>query len=327
MSLKSLQNIVHSIENFIIQKNIKSVMIAMSGGQDSILLLKIFNEVKNKLYLLKKISYIYIDHQWKKNSYKNIEHLINYIKRYNANLIIYQIYRTISSENECRIQRYNLIQKHANMHKYELIITGHHSSDKVETSLQNINRTSGQEGLSSPVVINKINNEIFLFKPLLDIGREEIYFLCKKLNLPIWSDSTNYIYQIERNRLRYELIPYVKNFFNKNIEKNILLSTRNHYYENEYVKQNANKLYFKSKHKNHMAINHEFLSKQHVILQTKTLQIFYIYNLNIRIHNKIIKNIVNEMNRKNSKRKIVFEDEYYTHILNTKWLYVEIKVK
>jgi len=327
MSLQPLQKIVNSIKNFVMQKKVKSVIVAISGGQDSILLLKIFDEVKNKLSVVQKISYIYIDHQWKKNSYKHIEHLINYIKKYDEDLVIYQIHNATSSENECRQQRYNLIQKHANLYKCELIITGHHSSDKVETSLQNINRTSGQEGLSSPVLINKINKQIFLLRPLLDVNREEIYVLCKQLNLPIWSDSTNYIYQIERNRLRYELIPYIKNFFNKKIEKNILLSTRNYYYENEYVKQNANKLYIKSKHKNHIAINHKCISKQHVILQTKTLQIFYVYNLNIRVHNQIIKKIVNEINKKNTKGKIIFEDEQYTHILNTTWLYVEIKVK
>nr|YP_009396140.1 tRNA Ile-lysidine synthetase [Melanothamnus harveyi]ARW65323.1 tRNA Ile-lysidine synthetase [Melanothamnus harveyi] len=327
MLLRPLKKVFESIENFIMQKKIKSIIVAISGGQDSILLLKIFDELKHKLPTIEKISYIYIDHQWKANSYKHIQHLINHIKSYKKNLIIYQICKNINSENECRKQRYNLIHKHAHKYKYELIITGHNSSDKIETSLQNINRSSGQEGLSSPVIANQTNDEIFLLRPMLEIDKEKVYFLCKKLNLPIWSDSTNYIYHIERNRLRYELIPYVRNFFSKKVEQNILLSTKNHYYENEYIKQNANKLYLNSKHKNRIAINYQYISRQHLILQIKTLQIFYMYNINIKIHSNVVKKIINQMNKKKKEKKIVFEDQYYKHIINNQWLYIEMKVK
>ena len=327
MLLRILIKIVESIENFIIEKKVKSILIAISGGQDSILLLRIFHEVKNKLTMIDKISYIYVDHQWKQNGYKHIEHLINYIKVFKENIIIYQIYQTTKSESECRQQRYNLLQQYAKKNKYELIVTGHNSSDKIETSLQNINRTSGKGGLSSTVMANQISNKIFLLRPLLKINKENIYFLCKKLHLPIWSDSTNYIYRIERNRLRHELIPYIRSFFSEKIEKNILLSTKNFYYEHEYIKQNANKLYIYSKHRRYLAINYQYMNKQHIMLQTKALQIFYTYNTNMKIHSSIIKKIINRINRQNIKQIIVFEDQYYTHMLNKQWLYIETKVR
>ncbi len=327
MSLQLLTNAVKTIEHFIIQKNIKYIIIAISGGQDSILLLKILNYVKHNLPEIQKISCIHIDHQWKRNSYKQIQHLINYIKINKRNLVVYQINSITSSEKECRQQRYTLIRKHAYEYGHELIITGHNSSDKVETLLQNMNRKSGKEGLSSPVMINQIDNRIFLLRPLLQISREQIYFLCKRLNLPIWSDSTNYVYHIERNRLRYELVPYIKNFFNTSIEKNILSSTKNYYYESEYIKQNANKLYIHSKHKDKIAINYKYINKQHIILQMKTLQIFYACNLNIKIHNAVLKRIINQATKDLKKRIVAFEDKNYVHIIYKQWLYIQTKVE
>ena len=326
MSQKFLQELTKRVQSFIRNKKIKSILVAISGGQDSILLIKILNSIQININSKYRISYIYIDHQWKKNSYQQIQHLVNYIT-IKKNIIIYQIHKTARSETECREQRYNLIYKYANINKYDLIVTGHNSDDKVETFFQNINRKSSTEGFSSPVIVNRINSKIFLLRPLLGTSKDNIYALCKKLNLPIWSDSTNYIYKINRNRLRYELIPYIRIFFNQKIENNLFNSTKNYYYENEYIKQNATKMYLHYRNKDKIAISCHNLIKQHIILQIKTLQIFYQYSLQNNISNKIIMKIIHFANIRVNEKLIIFEDHKYLHILNNKWLYIENKVK
>lgn len=325
MSDKTIQSLTNLIRKFIKKQNINSILVAISGGQDSILLINLLQTLILKSNNELKISYIYIDHQWKYNSKLQVQHLINYMKSKNKNIAIYQIYQTTKSENDCRQQRYHIIQQHALKYKYNLVITGHNSSDKVETFFQNINRKSGIEGMSSPVVNNNINYNFFLLRPLLNINKDSIYKLCKKLNLPIWSDNTNYIYKINRNRIRHELLPYIRNFLNTNIESNLIYSIKNYYYENEYIKQNANKIYLTHKHKYKVAINYKNLSKQHIVLQIKSLQIFYSHNLNLDLHNSIIKKIIYIANKKLNKKILLFNDKSYVHLLNERWIYVEAK--
>lgn len=318
-----ITSLINLIQSFIKKYKLQSILVAISGGQDSILLINLLNQIKNNY----KIAYIYIDHQWKSNSKSQIKHLINYIKSQNHKITIYQINKTTMSENNCRQQRYHIIYQHAIKQDYKLIITGHNSSDKVETFFYNIIRKSGLEGLSSPIINNKINYKIFLLRPLLNLNKNKIYTLCKKLNLPIWSDNTNYIYTINRNRIRNELIPYMSNFFNVQVENNLVYSIKNQYYENEYIKQNATKIYLKYKHPYKVAINCKNLSKQHFILQIKSLQIFYLNNLKINLNQENIKKIINTINKKLSKNKkaIIFEDKNYIHVLTYQWLYIEKK--
>nr|YP_009393869.1 tRNA Ile-lysidine synthetase [Polysiphonia sertularioides]ARW62431.1 tRNA Ile-lysidine synthetase [Polysiphonia sertularioides] len=302
--LKNVENAVLELtNNFLYKSRTLKILVSISGGQDSLLLMKILNKVAKQYNENLIITYIYIDHQWKENSYKQIEHINNYIKSLKSKLIIYQINESTISEKECRIQRYHIIHEHAIKYSYHLIITGHHFDDKIETFFQNINRGSGIEGLSSPVIYNNLSKKIFIAKPLLSINKENIYWLCKKLFLPIWSDSTNYIYIIKRNRIRYELIPYLSSFLSQQVKTNIINLMQNYYYENEYIKQNVNKLYLTNKHDSKIAINYKNIIKQHPILQIRTIQMFCLQNLKTYFKNKKIIGIVYNINQMCVKKK------------------------
>ena len=107
----------------------------------------------------------------------------------------------------------------------------------------NLIRGTSTHGATSLIKHQKTFMNIHFLRPLIQINRHYIYFICKKLCLPIWSDSSNLNLNIYRNRIRYELIPYLKNFFNIQIEKNIEKFLNICYEDNEYIKQNVLKLY------------------------------------------------------------------------------------
>nr|YP_009399863.1 tRNA Ile-lysidine synthetase [Tolypiocladia glomerulata]ARW69682.1 tRNA Ile-lysidine synthetase [Tolypiocladia glomerulata] len=325
------QNHKYNLSNFIrnvTQKNeIKNLLVAISGGQDSVLLMKLINEIytEHEKKILK-ISYIYVDHQWKNNSYNQIKHLINYTKSLKQKIAIYQIQKATISENKCREQRYNIIQKHAIKYGFEVILTGHNASDKTETFFNNINRGCGIEGMTSTTITNQINGKILIIKPLINIFKKEIYWLCKKLYLPIWSDNTNYVNEVTRNRIRHELIPYMENFMNNKIEKNILSLLKNYYYENEYIKQSISKMYLKIKHKEKIAINYNILKKQHLILQIKTIQLFCMHNFNTYFENKDIAKIIGNLNNKIYRsNNLIIKKKNFIYKVNNKWIYIQIK--
>nr|AZL88042.1 tRNAIle-lysidine synthetase [Harveyella mirabilis] len=326
MNQNLLKEFTYLFNKIINQYSITSILLAISGGQDSICLIKLINNIKKKDILTKKlkISYIYIDHQWKNNSFKQIKHLINYIKSIQELIEIYQIKKILNSENECRKYRYHIICQHAIEYNYQLIITGHNQTDKIETSLQNIIRGCGLEGLTGLTLKNQLYKNKFFFRPLLNIQRAIIYWLCKKFCLPIWSDNTNYIYQIQRNRLRNELLPYIKKYFHYNVENNIQHLLKNYYYDNEYIKQNTIKLYFKNKHKINLGIKYAEVIKQNFALQLRIIQFFCFHNLQLHLKYQQIIQIIKKLHNKILITNTITKYDFFIFQRYKEWLYIII---
>nr|WCH54679.1 lysidine synthase [Hypnea edeniana] len=268
---------------FVSKHKLQTILIAISGGQDSICLIKLIEDFQENYNKKLQIIYIYIDHQWTYYSQQQIKHLINIIKKTKRIFFIYQINRSVNSEMKAREIRYNILVKHSIKYNYKHIITAHTQTDKTETFLQHIIRGTSLNGLTSFNEYRKFNNKIHLYRPLLEFKRTEIKWLCRKLHLPIWSDITNYNYTINRNRLRHELIPYIHKYFNSNIDKKVNDFLINSKMENEYVTQNAIKLYLYSRHKINIALNYNLIYRQHIALQIRTLQVFFFI-----IQNKIL---------------------------------------
>nr|QVY58129.1 tRNA(Ile)-lysidine synthase [Eucheuma denticulatum] len=265
----------HTISK-ILGRNIKaSVLIAVSGGQDSLCLIKLIEDFYAKYKSLMKITYVYVDHQWRKDSYHQIRHLVNIVKSTKQKIIIYQIKDIVKSEEKARKLRYQILMKHAKIYNYLAIMTAHTSTDRIETFWQQIFRGTTINGITSFHPHRKFGKHIYIYRPLIEFHRTEINWLCRKFYLSIWSDITNYEYKIQRNRLRNELIPYINKYFTVNIEKRLINFIKISNLENEYIKQNAIKLYFVSRHRVNIALNYSLIAKQHISLQTRTLQIFF----------------------------------------------------
>nr|YP_010619031.1 tRNA Ile-lysidine synthetase [Pterosiphonia complanata]WAX03044.1 tRNA Ile-lysidine synthetase [Pterosiphonia complanata] len=314
------------IEYFIKKNDITNILIAISGGQDSIYLIKTLERLKRQVSKPKlNLSYIYIDHQWKKSSNTQVKHIISHIKLIKSNMIIYQINKKTLSEDECRKCRYNIIIQHAIKYKFQLIITGHSATDKIETFIQNIIKGSGIESLSSLSIKSKISSKIFILRPLLNLDREMIYWMCKKFYLSIWSDSTNYFYKIQRNRIRQELIPYIKKYLHINIENNIISLINNYHYQNEYIKQNTIKLYIKSQHNKRAAINYKKINTQNFILQIKIIQLFCFHNFQMYLENSKLIKIIYYINIKSIYLSKIISCNNFNFFINKNWFYLNIK--
>nr|YP_010485092.1 tRNA Ile-lysidine synthetase [Hypnea cervicornis]UVW80786.1 tRNA Ile-lysidine synthetase [Hypnea cervicornis] len=281
---KSIQEKFNQKFNIFLSKNhLHTILIAISGGQDSICLVNLVENFQKKFGKTINITYIYIDHQWTKKSEEQVKHLINIFEKTKKKFVIYQINQLINSELKARELRYNILTKYSKQHGYKYIITAHTQTDKTETFLQHLIRGTSLNGITSFNEYRKFCENIYIYRPLLELKRKEIKWLCRKSYLPIWSDITNYHYTINRNRLRHELIPYINKYFNHNIDKQINNFLINSKLDNEYINQNAIKLYLHSRHKINIAINYKLIYKQHIALQIRTLQIFFFI-----IHNKIL---------------------------------------
>ena len=74
-----------------------------------------------------------------------------------------------------------------------------------------------------------------LVRPLLELKRFEILKLCRFWSLPVYIDSTNTLFNFRRNRVRYQILPILRGFFNPklddSLEKFIKISTISDYYK------------------------------------------------------------------------------------------------
>nr|BBN51437.1 conserved hypothetical protein [Halimeda borneensis] len=85
---------------------------------------------------------------------------------------------------------------------------------------------------------------IILKRPLIQLSRFECFKFCEFWNLPIYPDITNLSFNSCRNRLRLQLIPYLKYFFNLNLNQRIKIFQELINIENQYFKSIIQKLIF-----------------------------------------------------------------------------------
>nr|QCI06990.1 tRNA Ile-lysidine synthetase [Haraldiophyllum bonnemaisonii] len=315
---------LNTINNILKIDKLKSILIAISGGQDSIYLIKLIEVLMTfSRFNKNKIEYIYIDHQWKIDSEKQIEHLINYLKIFKITINIYQIKNIILSENISRINRYHTIINHAKKFKYNIIITAHSNTDKLETFFINLIRGTSIEGASSLTFHRKLNNKLHIIRPLIHYNRIYINWYCRKFFLPIWSDNSNNNYLIQRNRIRYELIPYLKKYFHPNIEKNLRFFLRNSFYDNEYIKKNIINLYINLCHKKYIALNYLSLKNQTLNIQIRILQLFFYHNFCLLLEPNYIIKLIKFINIKYSNK--IIDWRYFQIKKESKWIYIILK--
>nr|YP_009019706.1 hypothetical protein [Gracilaria salicornia]AHH24674.1 hypothetical protein [Gracilaria salicornia]UAD87552.1 tRNAIle-lysidine synthetase [Gracilaria salicornia] len=299
-----------------------SILIAISGGKDSVCLIKLVEDFNNVYSYFNNIDYIYIDHQWRADSQNNIKHLLNYTNLTKNNMYVYQIHTIHMSESTIRRIRYQIILQHAIKYKIQLILTGHNQTDQLETFLLNLIRGTGLEGLSSLPLIRQIKNRIQIIRPLLEMSTGDILWFCHKFNLPIWSDKTNFYYSSDRNRIRYELLPYLKEYFCPKIEQNIINFLNLSSIENEYIKQNAIKLYMSSRHSSYIAINYKIIQDQHLTLKRRILYLFFYYNFNQYLNSNTFNQLITYIQAKNEKKIIMIWEKLKINI-HKSWIYIQ----
>lgn len=182
----------------------KKFLLAVSGGADSMLLAKLFLDLKLTFGIA------HINYQLRKEDSNLDEKLVAdfctqnkipfYCKSINTNELLVSEKKAI--QELARDIRYDFFNEIATQHQYEIITTAHHKDDQVETILFRLCRGTGLQGLMGM----KIWNGTF-FRPLLAFSKEEILNEIDKRKIPFREDTSNKKNDYVRNFLRNEIIP------------------------------------------------------------------------------------------------------------------------
>ena len=191
------------------------VLIAVSGGQDSLCLGKLLLDLRLKWDW--QLAIAHCDHQWATD--EGIATRVSTVAQgWDLPFYLKTASNLKETEAAARSWRYQALIEIARNHEFTHIATGHTKSDRAETLLYNLVRGAGADGLAALTWQRPLTPEISLVRPILELYRRETLEFCQQFELPIWFDAVNQSDRYARNRIRRELIPYLQDRFNPQVE-------------------------------------------------------------------------------------------------------------
>lgn len=238
------EQVLNTIKKYKLIEEKDRIVVGVSGGPDSICLLHVLNSLKQKLNI--EIFVAHINHMIRKEADFETEYVKDFCKKLGIVFFVKKIdvekvakEQKKGTEETGRNIRYEFFEEVLKKVEATKIATAHNLNDKAETVLLNIIRGSGTSGLKG---IEAIRDNKFI-RPLIEISREDIEEYCRENNLNPKFDKTNEETIYRRNKIRNDLIPYIKKEFNPNIIKTIARLSEVATEENEYLEKQTQKAY------------------------------------------------------------------------------------
>ena len=225
-----ISKVEQKVIKFIDEKNLiekkDRILIALSGGPDSVFLLHFLNKFKRRFKI--ELGALHVNHRLRGNNADEDEKFCNQICKeldiefftVKKNVKSFALKRKISLEEAGRKIRYSVLESTAAKNKYNKIATAHNANDNAETVLLNLIKGTGIKGISGIDVKRKE-----IIRPVINLKKDEIldYLNQKKLSYRI--DETNFSNDYERNFIRNEIIPLIKSRLNPSLESSVFNSS------------------------------------------------------------------------------------------------------
>jgi tRNA(Ile)-lysidine synthase len=182
------------------------VVVAVSGGPDSLALLSVLREIVPALPL--HLTVAHFDHGWRSESRADRDFVASMASTWGYDFRTARAADDIPhTENAARAARYAFLRQTAADTGSTAIALGHTQDDQVETLLLHLLRGSGSKGLGA---MRRRDGD--LARPLLDISRADVEAYLAQLHLTPIRDPSNDDPRFTRNRLRQQLMPAIDAF-------------------------------------------------------------------------------------------------------------------
>lgn len=208
------KSVLTAIERFSLLENTKEVTVALSGGADSMSLLYLLFNLKEKLGIT--LCAAHLNHMIRGGEALRDEEFVKqqceklgvplFCER--IDVPAYARQQALSIELAAREVRYDFLSRVSK----GAVATAHTASDNLETLLFNLTRGSALKGLCGIPP----KRGIFI-RPLYLCTRAEVEAYCETNSIPYVTDSTNLSDEYTRNKIRHKVIPVLKQI-NRNAE-------------------------------------------------------------------------------------------------------------
>ncbi|MCT4585286.1 MAG: tRNA lysidine(34) synthetase TilS [Peptostreptococcaceae bacterium] len=239
----------------LIDKNDK-IIIALSGGPDSVALLHALNSLKDELQI--KLYAAHLNHQIRGiEAQKDALYTMKICEELGITCFVsskdaikYSKENKLSLEEGARKLRYDMFFELKEKLNANKIAIAHNKDDQSETFLMRVIRGTGLDGLKGI----RYKREDGIIRPLLDVDRESIEKYCEDYKLNPRIDKTNLENIYTRNKIRLDLIPYIEEHFNSNLKSNISRLCNMLYEDSNYINTKAKECFDRVKNEDNKMI-------------------------------------------------------------------------
>lgn len=187
-----------------------TIVIACSGGPDSMCLLNLLISIRNKKEL--NLIVAHVNHKIRKES--DNEALL--VKKFcEENRVIFE-YKELNeykknkfSEEDAHKKRYAFFREIIKKYNAKYLVTAHHGDDLIETILMRISRGSNLSGYVGIKSVSE-NKDYITLRPLLFVSKDEIIQYNKEHSIDYVIDESNNSLDYTRNRYRHVVLPFLK---------------------------------------------------------------------------------------------------------------------
>lgn len=210
----------------------ETLVVAVSGGPDSVCLLHILTRLMAPININLHVAHL---NHGLRGAESDAD--ADYVRQLSLSLGIpstiekrnvesFRLSHHLSLEEAARAVRYSFLSEVAATIGSRKVAVGHTADDQVETILHHFIRGSGLTGLRGMLPetnwnINETEKSITVIRPLLGVTRKETEHYCTSYELSPRFDASNLSLSFTRNRIRLELLPYLRSM-NSRIDQAIL---------------------------------------------------------------------------------------------------------
>jgi tRNA(Ile)-lysidine synthase len=202
-----------------------TIMVAVSGGPDSVALLHILCSALPQVRFVA----VYVDHGLRPDETGAEIELVQSLaqqlqagfERVSVDVRAAARQEKSSIEETARTLRYQVLETMRLQYQGTAIAVAHTADDQAEELLIRLIRGSGRKGLSGMQFKNG-----WIIRPLLHESKETLLHYLQTQQVPFSIDSSNLERTYLRNRVRLDLLPYLGNHFNKSIRQTLLQTTQ-----------------------------------------------------------------------------------------------------
>lgn len=241
-----LQRVETQIQSRQLFSRAQKILVAVSGGVDSMVLLHALNSLAQKNGW--KIFVAHFNHQLRGRASDADEKLVRHTAKKmrlpvfveSADVKKFSVQEKISIEMAARKLRHEFFARVARTNKIKVVALAQHADDQVELFFLRLLRGAGGEGLAGmkPLSPSPADKKISLVRPLLESSKPEILEFARANRIQFRDDATNFSNDFLRNRIRNELLPLLKTY-QPQITKTVLRAMEITGAESEFVSQMA----------------------------------------------------------------------------------------
>ncbi|MGX9482507.1 tRNA lysidine(34) synthetase TilS [Veillonella sp. Ser01] len=214
MNVKELiRTINHTLKSHNLFPENSRILVACSGGPDSMALLYLLQDIATHRHTTYKIGVAIVDHCIRPESKDEVLWLQHQVEElglpfYSASFDVPRLSKEYKKSEETigRQVRYQWLNEIAQSEGYDYIAVAHHKDDQAESILAHIIRGSGLNGLTGMSVVQS-EYAIPVVRPLLDVTKENLLAYIGTKHISYCIDSTNEDVRYQRNRIRHRIIP------------------------------------------------------------------------------------------------------------------------